>query len=129
MTDDLRQHERLAIERLLAGDAAEAKILLQQLAVAVAVHRLESTVGFQVDFGLPEGTVLLSNRERLVLGNLKAEVRGVDGGIGFALFIEGGRLASLDGTAFGENWPGAGAHVFNYQPINANERSPLERVG
>ena len=93
------------LDKLLAGEDANLQILRKQLALAEVVQRVNTGVGFYIRFGLPQNVERLTNRQRITLGDVNADVEGLNFGIGFVLFISDGALEMLEGYTYDERWP------------------------
>ncbi len=104
---ELTPIEHAVLHALLDGDHPALLALRDQLPGLSVVRRIATPTTFS--------TVLRPRRDappapiatrRAVLDDVQADVPGLVGGAGFALFVEDGRLARLEGTTFGgEPWP------------------------
>jgi hypothetical protein len=89
---------------LLAGEHPTLEILRDQLRVS-RVRSVElSGVGFFAEFEVPVDAVTVTP-SRIVGGDAKIELVGVEHGAGCVLFVDSGRLAMLEGYSYGgEPW-------------------------
>jgi hypothetical protein len=89
---------------LLAGEHPTLKVLRDQFRVS-RVRSVEfSGVGFFAEFEVPVNAVTVTP-SRIVGGEAKIELAGVEHGAGCVLFIDNGRLAMLEGYSYGsEPW-------------------------
>ena len=98
--------ERLVLDKLLAGDHPALAALRRQVARSSVRSRELSGVGFFTDFQLPpDEPPIPSSRSRIRFGDVVAELRGVEGGAGFILFVDDGQLVMLEGYVFMGDWP------------------------
>ncbi len=102
----LTKLERLVLDKLLAGDHPVLTGLRDQLARSSIIKREFSGKGFFTEFRLPPGAgPVPSLRPRIRFGDVVAELRGVEGGAGFLLFVDDGYLVTLEGYVFMGSWP------------------------
>ncbi len=99
--------EHAVLHALLDGDHPALLALRDQLPGLSVVHRLATPTTFSTVLrpgrGAPAAPIAARHA---VLDDVQAEVPGLAGGAGFALFVEDGLLARLEGTTFGgEPWP------------------------
>jgi len=89
---------------LLAGEHPTLEILRSQLRVS-RVRSVELTgVGFFAEFDVPVDAVTVIP-PRIVGGDAKIELAGIEHGAGCVLFVDNGRLAMLEGYCNGgEPW-------------------------
>ena len=97
--------EREVLEKLLTGDNSQLEILRNQLTNATVSSREFTGVGFFANFHVPPDMVRLSNRKRLTIGDIAANIEGLKHGAGFLLFIDDGVLEFLEGFTYDETWP------------------------
>lgn len=95
--------EREVLEMLLSGDHPALEVLRQQLAHARLASRENTGVGFYCDFDISETTPTVSRDFQL--GDVHAEIQGLQHGAGFVLFVSNGRLKTLEGYTYDEPWP------------------------
>lgn len=99
----LTEFERAVLEKLLSGDHPVLESLRHQLALAHLESRENTGVGFYCDFEIPETAPTVSRD--LQLGDVHAEIEGLQRGAGFVLFVSDGRLKTLEGFTYDEAWP------------------------
>ena len=108
---DLTPLERGVMRLLLAGVQPALRVLRRQLDVSHVRSRESTGTGFVTTFAVPEECERVrSNRNRIDLGGVVAEIEGLEFGAGFALFIKNGGLECLEGYSFEEPWPSEIAH-------------------
>jgi hypothetical protein len=93
-----------AMGLLLDGTHPYLKQLREQYELADAELTL-TDAGFFVDFDLPEHADSLPLEGRFQFGDVEAEVNELDHGIGFVLFVENGRIRTLEGYTYEESIP------------------------
>ena len=102
----LNAMEKRALEMLLAGADDRLAILRSQLNSATVDRREMSGVGFFTHFSIPpDGPLLVAGPRRIVLGDVYAEVNGLQHPAGFLLFVDDGALNFLECFIFDERWP------------------------
>lgn len=99
--------EHAVLHALLDGDHPALLALRDQLPGLAVVHRIATPTTFSTVLrpgrGAPPAPIAARHA---VLDDVQADVPGLSGGAGFALFVEEGLLARLEGTTFGgEPWP------------------------
>jgi len=104
---ELTHLEQAVLHALLDGDHPALVALRGQLPGLSVVHRIATPTAFSTVLrpgrASPRAPVAAS---RVVLDDLHADVPGLPGGAAFALFVDDGWLARLEGSTFGrEAWP------------------------
>jgi hypothetical protein len=99
--------EQSVLHALLDGAHPGLEILRGQLAGLAVGRRIATPTSFSTvlrpDRGAPRSPL---PTRHAVLDDLFADIPGLPGGAAFALFVEGGWLARLEGSTFGgEPWP------------------------
>jgi hypothetical protein len=99
--------EQSVLHAFLAGAHPALDALRGQLPGLVVLRRGASPTSFSTvlrpDRAAPPAPI---RPGRVVLDDLFADIPGLPGGAAFALFVEDGRLARLEGSTFGgEPWP------------------------
>lgn len=95
-----------AMKKLLEGNNQTLNILRQQYENA-EIKELELTgSGFYANFEISQIAPRLQTNKSFQIGDLYGEIRGVQDGVGFVLFITNGKLDFLEGYTYGdEPWP------------------------
>jgi hypothetical protein len=124
--------ERQVMEFALRGEHPTLKVLRGQLGVASVSTREYTGVGFFTHFAIPPGTRRLS-ADRLVIGDVSADVLGLQYGAGFPVFIERGILDCLECFIFDDAWPAEARirrlyYVHPKEPGSAQLVETTERV-
>ena len=99
--------EHSVLHALLEGAHPALEALREQLPGLAVVRRTATPASFSTVLrprgGAPRAPV---RTRQAVLDDLSADIPGLPGGAAFALFVEDGWLARLDGTTYGnEPWP------------------------
>jgi hypothetical protein len=103
---DLLPLERAVLERLLDGPHETLAILRQQLETLEVTERNLTGAGFFTYFKVaPSAAAADIREEEVIWGDVEAEIEGLEHGAGFLLYIQRGRLASLEGYTYDESWP------------------------
>ena len=100
----LNEIETTAMDMLLAGEHPALKVLRDQLAVAEVADREFSGAGFFVDFRVPASSPRV-DKGRLVIGDVYAELTGLEHDAGFLLFVTDGALDMLECFIVDDRWP------------------------
>ena len=97
------EFERAVIEHILEKEAPEYKKHLPYL----LVDRRENTgVGIYVYFKYSENYPLSSSENRTMGQSVYAEIEGLEGGAGFILYLDNGKITMLESFSHGsETWP------------------------
>jgi hypothetical protein len=105
MNELLSDMERSVIQMLLNGDAITFRTLREQLIHCHVSHRTLTGVGFITDLEVDPTIARLTNKGRIIWGDVLADMEGIQNGVGFVLVLENGYLRMLEGYSFGEPWP------------------------
>ena len=105
MESVVNELERKALEMLLAGDHPSLVVLREQLAVVDVQDREFSGVGFFTELRVPPSAARLDGRPRLIIGDVYAEVSGLEHPVGFLLFVSEGALDMLECFIHDDQWP------------------------
>lgn len=99
--------ERDVLLRSLEAPLPQVAALRRQLEHVSVTEREESGVGMFVHLEVPEGVLDPSiEGASFQFGDVVADIPGLRYGIGFVVFVRGGRLDMLEGYTFGdERWP------------------------
>jgi|HubBroStandDraft_1064217.scaffolds.fasta_scaffold371288_2 hypothetical protein len=103
--NDLTALERDVMQMLLNGDDPVLAILREQLRVATVSERKMTGVGFHTHFSVPPTTSRVLENPSFEIGDIAAQVQGVQHGAGFLLFVRDGFLSFLEGFTYDEPWP------------------------
>ena len=117
MSEELSPLERAAIDALLAGEHPVLAALREQSEDCRFKRREPTGVGIftYVDVDRRRHAPA-SNRPRIVLSDVNAELPGLAHGAGFLLFVVDGYIDNLEACTYGETWPEAeiGYWKFSY---------------
>jgi hypothetical protein len=102
--EGLSDFEQAVLDKLLAGDHPAIVILREQARVAAVASREYTGAGFFVSFEVPPNATSLPQK-KLRIGDVNAEIDGLQHGAGFVLFVRDGHLAELEGYSYDEPWP------------------------
>lgn len=100
----MNEIETTLIGMLVAGEHPVLAILREQLAVAEVADRELSGVGFFTHFRVPDAAPRVE-QGRLAIGDVYAEVAGLEHAAGFLLFVTNGALDMLEGFIVDGRWP------------------------
>lgn len=121
----MNELERQVLKFALHGEHPALQVLREQLAVAAVSTRTYTGVGFFTHFAVPARAPRLSSAGRVVIGDVHADVAGLQHGAGFLVFVERGALDLLEGFIFEDAWP-AEAHIRRLYYVRRKEPdSPL----
>jgi len=99
--------EQSVLHAFLDGAHPALEALREQLPGLAVVRRIATPTSFSTLLRPGRGASRAPIRTgRAVLDDLSADIPGLPGGAAFALFVEDGWLARLEGTTYGsEPWP------------------------
>jgi hypothetical protein len=109
------------MEMLLAGDDPTLDVLRKQFRLADVTDRQLTGVGFYVTFSVPSEVQRVEVRKLSHLGDVKAEIEGLQHGAGFVLHLSDGAIRCLEGYSYDEPWP-ANADTFCVSYIEGDGR-------
>lgn len=102
----LNEIEKRALEMLLAGADDRLAMLRSQLDSAAVDRRELSGAGFFTHLSIPlDAPRLLPGPKRIVIGDVYAEVTGLQHPAGFLLFVDDGALNFLECFIADDRWP------------------------
>ena len=104
MKGALTQLEKEVILKLLAEGHPTVRILRQQLDQCCVTSREMTGTGFMTELGVPR-EAQRAEAEKMRLGNVVADIEGLENGAGFVLYVKHGALNALEGYSFEEPWP------------------------
>lgn len=97
----LTELEKSVLDALLAGDHPILTALREQVREARIGNRTMTGVGLFSDIDIDSGVdAAPTTRSEVRIGDVFAEMEGLDHGAGFVLLVEEGRLAQLEGYTF-----------------------------
>lgn len=107
MKKRLTNFEKEIIEAILKHerDRELADLLFEQYKHLLVKKREFTGVGFYTYFYIPEEGCILNKNLNLKLGDIEAEIKGLKHGAGFILYINEGRITTLEGYCYDEKWP------------------------
>ena len=97
--------EKAVIDMLLEGNDEVLIVLRKQLDACKVRSRELTGVGFFTEFDVPDSMEVSLNVRSFKIGDVFAEIEGVEHGAGFILFVEDGTIAMLEGFTFDGPWP------------------------
>ena len=100
---ELTDLEKAVLGKLLAGDNVVLSMLREQADRASLVGRQNTGTGFFCDFEINGDVPTLCGDFHI--GDVHAEIGGLDHGAGFVLLVRDGRIKLLEGYAYDEPWP------------------------
>jgi hypothetical protein len=103
--EGLDRLERAVIEMLLSGDHPVLVALREQARSCRATTRERTGAGFYCHFQVPREAALSLTKRDFRIGDVVADIQGLEHGAGFVLFIRNGCLDLLEGYSFDEPWP------------------------
>jgi hypothetical protein len=122
MTLTLSALERAVVEKLLSGEHPVLQALRQQALTLKAKSRELTGVGFYTTFGQSGAELRAGCRQGVLrVGDVVAELHGLQHGAGFVLYIKDGFINMLEGFSYDEPWP-AICDTFALRYVN-NDRS------
>lgn len=119
--------EKAVLEKLLAGKADTFRILYRQYQEVSVVKREMTGVGFFTYFSKPKEAPPLPGEPSFHFGDVHAELRGLEGGVGFLLTINRGYLYDLEGYCYDGAWPGD-IEIISLSYVSDSERNEVEVI-
>jgi hypothetical protein len=117
---DLTPLESAVLDKLLAHSGEPFDTIREQLAHASVSSRELTGVGFFTHFAIPAEAPVRRDLHSAELGEISAEIPGLENGAGFLLFIRDGVISFLEGYTYGDAaWPDPITEfsVFETRPI------------
>lgn len=99
----LSRFETALAAGLLEADDPDSVALREQLRAARVVRRELTGVGFFVDLEVP-GSSPIASTSRRARGSVLIRASCLDHDAGAVLFVVDGRLATIEGFAYGDRW-------------------------
>ncbi len=115
----LAELEKDAIDLLLKGESRDIKILKKQYEVSVVKNRELTGSGFYTYFEIPKNSPTLDDKNSHI-GNVGANISGLQHGVGFVIFVENGKISFLECHTYGENFP---SKIVSYDLFYINGKS------
>ncbi|HNQ89294.1 MAG TPA: hypothetical protein PKM73_11810 [Verrucomicrobiota bacterium] len=100
----LTDFERQSLELLLSSPNCADEALRRQMQSVKVRKRDHSGVGLFVEFDVPD-EMAAAARDRKVISNLSGQMRGLENGFGGVLYVENGKLKTLEFFTYDEQWP------------------------
>ena len=125
----LNEMEKRALEMLLAGADDRLAILRSQLNSATVDRREMSGAGFFTHLSIPlDVPLLVPGPKRMVIGDVYAEVNGLQHPAGFLLFVDDGALNFLECFIADDRWPEAATlrRPYYVHPVTPGNASLVE---
>jgi hypothetical protein len=98
--------ERAVLEMITRGDSQILQTLKRQIARSTVARREYTGVGFFTYLLVPDDVPRVSGvKDRFPVGDIRAEIIGLDHGAGFLLWVEVGCASCLEGYTYDEPWP------------------------
>ncbi|ESQ10778.1 MAG: hypothetical protein N838_19810 [Thiohalocapsa sp. PB-PSB1] len=108
MTDKgFTQIELAVLGKLLDRSDSLSSALREQVQYCHVKKRESTDAGFFTELDVPRSVVrrACDAGEKLTLGDVEADIKGLKNGAGFVLFVSNGYLDMLEGFTYGEPWP------------------------
>jgi hypothetical protein len=102
---NIEELETQVLRVLLAGDEPTLVTLRQQAAHARVCRREMTGVGFFTEFDVPHDVPRVPHNPSFKIGDVNGTAENVKNGIGFLLYVEGGKLSMLEGYTYDDPWP------------------------
>lgn len=119
--------ESQVLEVAFAGEGAALAALREQATDCEVISREHSGVGFFAQVAVADDRARLSGSA--TIGGIFAEIEGLTNGAGFVVFVESGRIHSIEGFTYDEPWPAQARIVRLFPPSVAPDISSLRLVG
>jgi hypothetical protein len=97
--------EKSVLDTLLDKSGEPFDTFRRQLSFANVSKREFSGVGFFTELALPDDAPVGRDVSDMTLGDVGAQISGLEHGAGFVLFIRGGAITMLEGYSYDEKWP------------------------
>jgi len=97
--------EKAVLERMLDKPGEPFETLRRQLPFAAVSKREFTGVGFFTEFAPSNDAPVTANLADMTLGDVGAELPGLEHGAGFVLFVRSGAMHMLEGYTYDETWP------------------------
>jgi hypothetical protein len=97
--------ETAVLEKLVSGEKDSYRTLQKQICALRVTNRKMTGVGFFTRFSLPTEAPILRDEASFHISDVAAEIKGLENGAGFVLFIKNGKISMLEGFTYDEPWP------------------------
>lgn len=105
INEGMKKLEEKVMDLLLTGDHPALHILYEQWKKS-AIKEVELTgAGFFISYEIQEGAPVLPGKPSFPFGDVEAELRGMKYPTGYVLFVENGKLKTLEGYITDDAWP------------------------
>lgn len=101
----LNGFEKAALDFLTRGEDERLQVLRKQLGKLQVKERDFTGVGFFSELEVAEPSPSLAIKKNLVIGDVYAEIEEMEHGVGFLLFVEDGRMKTLECFSYDEQLP------------------------
>jgi len=102
--------EKDVIDKLLEKKTKINRLLREQFTKALVVNRWFSGSGFFTSFQIADDSPIIESQRSFQIDGLDGKVNNID--VGFILFIEKGKLKTLEGFTYYGEWP---EKIMNYE--------------
>lgn len=96
--------ERRSLELLLSPSNRGDEHLRRQIGLVKVRRRDHTGVGLFIEFDVPDESAI-ADKARMVLSNLSGAMPGLENGFGGVLYVENGKLQTLEFFTYDEQWP------------------------
>jgi len=105
--NNLTELEKEVLKMLLDGDDEVLVNLKVQLDLVSVEDREISDTGFFTNFLIPQSckTSAINSNLKFKIGDVHANIEGLDFGAGFLLYVEDGGIKMLEAYSYDEPWP------------------------
>ena len=124
---NLTKLEKEVLKMLLDGDDEVLVNLKAQLDLISVEYREMSSAGFFTNFLVPQSciTSTINSSSEFRIGDVHAEIEGLDFGAGFLLFVVHGAIKMLEAYTYDEPWPDA---TDSFKLTYTNGQRDLEKL-
>jgi|TARA_B110000503_G_scaffold78261_1_gene120323 hypothetical protein len=125
--NNLTKLEKKVLEMLLDGDDAVLASLRAQLDLATVEGREVSGAGFFTNLLVPQTceTSTINSSSKFKIGDVHANIEGLDFGAGFLLYVENGVIKMLEAYSYDEPWP---VTTDSFELCYVNGKRDLEKL-
>lgn len=125
--NNLTKLEKEVLNMLLDGDDDVLVSLKAQLDLVSVENREMSGSGFFTNFLVPQSckTHAINSSSEFKIGDVHADIEGLDFGAGFLLYVEDGAIKMLEAYSYDEPWP---AVTDSFELSYVNGKRDLEKL-